>query len=235
MGVMGFVHSKKRARIYPTGADHPHWQGGQRVKECEYCGEPFKPKGTVATFRKTRFCSRECGWKGQRYLRGKEHPNHNPDARSRTRPYRQHAWATAVISRDGGVCRHCGATGIELHAHHVESYIDAPAKRWDIENGLTLCHECHWNEHAALDANAVNSGNTLPGNAGGNPEPSFGRKPVEGVTTSGRAYRRWQGQCDWCGAFISKRWSDTKGKKNLFCCKHCMGKYAAANRKRQRQ
>jgi hypothetical protein len=76
----------------------------------------------------------------------------------------------------------------------------------------------------------VNSGNILPGNAGDNPEPSFGRKPVEGVTTRGRAYRRWDGSCDWCGKFISKQWSDTVGKAHLFCSKVCAGKHNAANR-----
>jgi hypothetical protein len=76
----------------------------------------------------------------------------------------------------------------------------------------------------------VNSGNILPGQAGDNPEPSFGRKPVEGVTTRGRAYRRWDGKCDWCGTFISKPWSDTVGKAHLFCSKVCSGKHNAANR-----
>lgn len=227
---MSFVSSEKRKRLYPTGSDHPRWSGGARVKDCEYCGKPFVPKGTVATFRKTRFCSRECGWKGQIYLRGVEHPNYNPNSRKRTRPYKQHSWANAVISRDGGKCRNCGASGVELHAHHVESYMDNPSKRWDVDNGITLCHKCHWDEHSALDANAVNSGNTPTDNAGGNPEPSFGRKLIEGVTTSGRAYRRWEGKCDWCGKFISKRWSDAKGKKHLFCGSHCMGKHRAAHK-----
>jgi hypothetical protein len=57
---------------------------------------------------------------------------------------------------------------------------------------MTLCHRCHWAEHAASDANGVNSGNIRPGHAEDNPEPSDGRKPVEGVTTRGRAYRRWE-------------------------------------------
>jgi hypothetical protein len=76
----------------------------------------------------------------------------------------------------------------------------------------------------------VNSGNILPGNAGDNPEPSLERKPLEGVTTRGRAYRRWDGECEWCGKFISKQWSDTVGKAHLFCSKTCSGKFAAANR-----
>lgn len=161
---------------------------------------------------------------------GESHPNHKPDSRRRHRRGKHGAWARAVLSRDKATCQECGARDVPLHAHHIKPFATFPALRWELSNGLTVCASCHWAIHSALNANGVNSGNILPGNAGDNPEPSFGRKPVEGVTTNGRAYRRWEGECGWCGAFIVKRWSDTAGKANLFCGKVCAGKYAAANR-----
>jgi hypothetical protein len=135
----------------------------------------------------------------------------------RKHPGRHAAWARKVISRDMATCQRCGVTGVEMHAHHVKSYIDHPETRWDVSNGETLCYRCHWDEHTGSAANGVNSGEPAAGQAGGNPEPSFGRKPVEGVTTRGRAYRRWEGNCAYCGAFLSKRWSDTVGKANMYC------------------
>jgi hypothetical protein len=71
---------------------------------------------------------------------------------------------------------------------------------------------------------------TLPDNAGGNTEPSERGNLLEGVTTRGRAYRRWQGQCKQCSKFITKQLSDTKGKKNLFCSRSCATTFLANNR-----
>lgn len=217
------------------GDKHPNWQGGERTKICERCGKPFGVKGTVATFRKTRFCSRKCGWLGQHFNRGPDHPNYKADARRRSRSSRQRWWSTAVISRDLATCQRCGAKGVPLDAHHIKAYKDAPELRWEIDNGTTLCSICHWQAHTALVANGVNSGDTLPGQAGGNPEPSFGRKPVEGVTVRGRAYRRWHGPCAWCGRFLSKQWSDVKNKQNVFCSLSCAGKLNARLRMRSRR
>jgi hypothetical protein len=99
-----------------------------------------------------------------------------------------------------------------------------------VSNGKTLCFKCHWAVHTASNANAVNSGNIPPGNAEDNPEPSLHGNVLEGVTTRGRAYRRWVGPCSWCGNIISKRLSDRATRQNSFCDKHCAGKYMAANR-----
>ena len=140
------------------------------------------------------------------------------------------SWANAVISRDGSKIQHCGITGVEMHAHHIKPISEAPELKFELDNGLTLCHECHWRLHAALKANAVNSVKPLTDNAEGNTEPSSQRKLIEGVTTRGRPYRRWEGNCDWCGIFITKQWSDTTGKSHLFCSKVCAGKYKAATR-----
>ncbi|MCA9183346.1 MAG: HNH endonuclease [Planctomycetales bacterium] len=134
-----------------------------------------------------------------------------------------------MISRDVATCQHCGAAGVELHAHHVKPHRDFPELRWDVSNGITLCYACHWEVHSACDANGVNSGKPAAGQAGGNPEPSFGRKPVEGVTTRGRAYRRWDGNCNYCGTAVSKRWSDVKGKRHVFCSRSCSAKFQWQN------
>jgi len=215
-----------RTRFW-SGENWPLYQPGPRVKKCQHCGMDFHQNNTeaISTFRNRKFCSMECAKFGQRRLEGEAHPLFNPDSRRKNRRGKHGAWARAVISRDNATCQQCGATNVELHAHHIKSFAKHPKERWNINNGTTFCYRCHWNEHTVLNANGVKSGNIRPGNAEDNPEPSSGRKPVEGVTTRGRAFRRWNGSCDWCGCFISKRWSDTKGKKFLFCSSRCSGKH----------
>lgn len=149
------------------------------------------------------------------------------DARRRNRGGSYHKWVNAVLSRDMETCQHCSATGVELHAHHIKSFKDFPALRFELSNGITLCFKCHWNVHSA---NPVNSVKPLTDKAEGNTEPSFVRNYVEGVTDRGRAYRRWSGKCDWCSKFISKTLSDTVGRKHLFCSRECATTHLARNR-----
>ena len=153
-----------------------------------------------------------------------------PDERRRNRGGSHHKWVNAVISRDKETCQHCGIKEVELHAHHIKSYKHHPEVRFDVSNGITLCYKCHWKVHAVQHANSVNSVKTQTDKAVGDTEPSLVRNYEEGVTDRGRAYRRWNGKCDLCGAFISKRLSDTTDRKNLFCGRRCATKFLANNR-----
>lgn len=214
------------------GSDNPGYTGGERIKQCQHCGTEFSHQRgrPLATFKRQKFCSKPCADIGGIRHTGPDNGNWNGNPRRRHRPAGHAAWAKKVISRDGATCQRCGARGVELQAHHVKPYETHPELRVDVANGLTLCAPCHWHIHSEEIANGVNSGEAASGHAGGNPEPSFGRKPIEGATTRGRAYRRWEGNCEQCGVFMSRRWSDTKGRAHLFCSKPCAGKFKAAHR-----
>lgn len=220
--------------IHWTGENNPKWQGGERTKVCEHCGKEFSQarRRAKSLFDNQRFCSPECGVLG-RDVAGQRNPNWKGGHSKRSA--KQHAWATAVISRDRATCQKCGATGIELHAHHIKSFKGHPELRWELSNGLTLCHRCHRAEHSAASANAVNSGKPLTVQAEGNPEPSPDGNIREGVTTRGRAYRRFESTCPTCGTFVSKRLSDVVGKAFVACSRSCATKYSQVLRKRQRQ
>lgn len=216
--------TKYCSRSCYSGENHPRWKGGPRTKVCGYCGESFsfevkkRKWTTLAAFQSAEFCSVRCRKAG---FVCETNPTEAGTPRRKHRGGHA-AWARAVISRDRATCQYCGAVGVEMHAHHLKSYKDHPELRWATSNGQTLCYRCHWNTFSGSKANGVNSGKPAAGNAGGNPEPSFGRKPVEGVTTKGRAYRRWEGECSECGAFLSKRWSDAVNKPHIYCDKSCM-------------
>jgi len=215
------------------GENTSNWDSNAiRRKPCAYCGEEFESgKRRPSVFAKVQFCSFECQMAGQYRRTGSDHPGWKGGARRKTNRRGPHAsWVRKVLSRDKATCQRCGVNGVEMHAHHIKSYAEHPELRFDVDNGVTLCFRCHWEEHYGAMEKAVNSGDTLTDNAEGNPEPSSERKFIEGVTTSGRAYRKWFGQCDWCGDFIVKSWSDAKGKKNLFCSYKCSGLHRANTR-----
>lgn len=211
--------------IYFVGAGNPKWQGGIRVKECQHCGTEYTlhEKQPYSSFLKSKFCSKQCADVGGFRYSGDAHPNWTGGTKKRNH---QHAtWAQTVISRDSARCVKCDAQGVELHAHHVKPWKQFPELRFDLDNGITVCAYCHWAIHSASNENAVNSGKLLTGGAEDNPEPSPSGNIREGVTTRGRAYRRWEGYCDWCGCFLSKRLSDATNRSANFCSRSCAGKY----------
>lgn len=77
---------------------------------------------------------------------GEEHPRWLGDRRllkrARCAPEGK-AWREAVFSRDNWTCQECGVRGGRLQAHHIEGFFEAPDKRWDVNNGITLCIKCH--------------------------------------------------------------------------------------------
>jgi hypothetical protein len=87
------------------------------------------------------------------------------------------------------------------------SFADAPDLRWEISNGVTVCDECHWKRH------------------GWNVSPAH----IDTVS-NGVRHRRWEGHCEWCDVFISKRWSDVTGKSHHFCSRSHAMKWLARKR-----
>jgi 5-methylcytosine-specific restriction endonuclease McrA len=51
-------------------------------------------------------------------------------------------WRQAVFTRDNFRCQHCGSEE-HLEAHHIKPFSVAPELMYVVENGLTLCAECH--------------------------------------------------------------------------------------------
>lgn len=88
----------------------------------------------------------------QKTARGAQHYNYKNGAAMRALSDRRRIeyqdWRNAVFARDSYTCQKCGdATGGNLRAHHIQPFSSFPALRFDVTNGITLCHTCHELEH----------------------------------------------------------------------------------------
>lgn len=52
-------------------------------------------------------------------------------------------WRKAVYERDNYTCQCCGKRGYKLNAHHIFNFAKYIDLRFDINNGITFCKDCH--------------------------------------------------------------------------------------------
>lgn len=59
-------------------------------------------------------------------------------------------WRLAVFARDKYTCQHCGVKNhkglgrtVQIEADHIKSWTDYPELRYEVDNGRTLCKDCH--------------------------------------------------------------------------------------------
>jgi len=53
------------------------------------------------------------------------------------------SWRSSVLKRDDKTCQECNSTK-NLEAHHIKSWKNFPELRYNIDNGIILCSECHY-------------------------------------------------------------------------------------------
>lgn len=94
----------------------------------------------------------KCKAEHQKYIFLKENnPNYKPDLSEEYRIEHRiiegyNAWKRKVLERDNYICQKCNKKE-HLAAHHIENYSEKEKLRTDINNGITLCVECHKEFH----------------------------------------------------------------------------------------
>jgi hypothetical protein len=158
MGKKATYCCKKCADIAKIGV---HFRELKRVeKECCFCGKKISVIPYYSDKNKT--CSRECFSKlkskpmsmetrikqSNAKLGSKSYNWKGDDAtrieRKRLMSHMDYRiWRLSVFNRDNFTCQECGKTNTYLQAHHIKPWSLYPNSRYDINNGITLCKECH--------------------------------------------------------------------------------------------
>jgi 5-methylcytosine-specific restriction endonuclease McrA len=88
--------------------------------------------------------------KGIPYLaiRGENHPNWKGGTYSTERQVAMQRieyklWRESIFVRDDYTCQECNVRGGELNADHIKPWALYPELRYELNNGRTLCIDCH--------------------------------------------------------------------------------------------
>lgn len=133
----------------------PRFQKGHKVNLGRKCSEKTKRK-----IRKAK--------KGVKYLNRKNPPPFTEEHKGKLssshggtgipiRPNKRYyhlrdkkylEWRAKVFARDNWTCQTCGVRSqagepVYLEPHHIKGWAKYPKLRYEVENGVTLCKECH--------------------------------------------------------------------------------------------
>ena len=145
------VIKTKKVRVHkarPSGDKHYKWKGGCK-RFCYICGGIVATRSLKPTRCKTCWIKsivgstkpKEVGDKisaTKRMLFGTKYPQ--SELRKKRREY--NTWHKLVFERDGNKCTNCGSVE-KLEAHHIKEVCNYPELIFDVDNGQTLCRECH--------------------------------------------------------------------------------------------
>ena len=140
-------------------------------RTCEKCGVVFPARKQQVDSGKARFCSNHCKalshdnanligipftYEHRKKIGdssgGDKNWNWKGGVKSENQAIRcgmdYRDWRKGVFQFDDFTCVRCGKRGGDLHAHHIDSFADRPEFRFDPDNGVTLCEDCHFLIHS---------------------------------------------------------------------------------------
>lgn len=146
----------KHRSILQSGENHPNWKGGDIEFYCDYCRVISYTDVAHYNSCENHFCSSKCLGKYKSISNiGKNNPNYNlnktDEERLADRKYKEYEdFVQAIYKRDNYACQCCGKekeVSGHLNAHHLNSYNWDIENRTNIDNGITLCDNCHKEFH----------------------------------------------------------------------------------------
>lgn len=141
------------AKIGMPGKSYPHnfvmdysfRKTGGNVK-CLICDKHFYV--SLGKKEKRKYCSQKCMKVGYQNEGNPSWKGGSSKNRRTLRQNKQHLaiykeWRESVFNKDNYTCRTCRKRGGILHADHIKMWALYPKLRFEIDNGQTLCKECH--------------------------------------------------------------------------------------------
>lgn len=150
------------------GKEFKHWAGREakycskecwqkrnppKLKECLYCGKEF-----WSYDKKQQYCSHKCyGLHKRELIKGNNSHFWRGGKTKLSKLLRcreeYNEWRDKVFQRDNYTCQKCRIKSglgkrVYLHAHHIKPFAEYPLLRLNINNGITLCKNCHLLEHS---------------------------------------------------------------------------------------
>lgn len=129
------------------GENSPAYKGASKNSNCIVCNTVFSTFDSVDS----KFCSQKCygTYRSDNYF-GEKIYNWIQDRTSLKDDHKDRGgqlhrdWSKNVKNRDGWKCKiandNCSG---RLEAHHILGWSDYPELRYELNNGITLCHAHH--------------------------------------------------------------------------------------------
>jgi len=137
-----FVSQTSKCEVITPKELYENSQSNIELK-CE-CGKPFTTKFAYFKHENKRQCN-ECGIgtrSGEYSYRWKGGLTSEDESFRKSIDYKN--WRIEVYKRDNYTCQCCGdSKGGNLQAHHIENFSDNEELRLVLDNGVTLCNDCH--------------------------------------------------------------------------------------------
>lgn len=128
-------------------------KSGYSICECE-CGNELVIYNYNLETGKTKSCGclKELNFINSEKVRGEHHGRWKGGVSSESSIVRNSneykEWRISVFERDNYICQCCRVQGGKLNAHHIKNFAEKIELRTVIDNGITLCEECHIGFHS---------------------------------------------------------------------------------------